>query len=427
MAKKFSIPTGLSDFMPEDHRYFDLIKRAANHRFRQAGCSRISPPLFEETELFAKTLGENSEIFANELYSFISKNGKSYSLRPEVTSGIIRSFIEIYDKKQSLPTEFFYIERCFRHERPKANTKRQFWQVGAEIIGERDPSIVAQLIYIGHQILLDLDLRDKCILKISTLGEKSDRAVYFEALENFYKGKEANLSPKSLENLQNKRYLKLLEPQNEDEEILLDMAPKINEFLSKDSKESFTMLLEYLDTFDIEYEIDYCLTRPLHYYSGAIFEFQSKSRNEKILVGGCYNNLVENLGGPSIGGCGFAMGVERSIRMMQDQDTYVPDKSSIQIFVAATGVLAKKSALPLLIKLRQHGFSAIGVLGKASITEQLNRANKFKATYVLVVGDKEIKDGKVIIRTIKTGKQEWIEVGDLLPRLEELLGKPNFH
>ena len=424
MPKYFKAPTGTFDFLPDDHDFFTFVKKVIRHRFRQAGFRRISPPMFEETDAFARSLGEISEITARELYTFEDRTGRKLSLRPEITTGVVRSFVENKMHEQALPVELYYIEPCFRFERPDHRTRRQFWQFGAEILGESDPAIDAQVMYLGHRILKDLEIRDYCELKINTIGNLEDRKNYFEALENFYTGKERSLTPESREKLEQKRFLDLLEPKSEDEEILVNMAPKMIDFLSPESREFFDETLAYLNSFGIEYSIDPALIRPLEYYSQTVFEFREKKSTNKVLVGGRYDGLIETMGGPKLGSVGFASGVDRIISLMKDNGIDVPHKDYLQIFLAATGPVAKKKALPVLVKLREHGFHAVGVLGKTSMQEQIKRAENFEVPFMLLMGDLEVKKNQIIIRDMKTRKQHWIEVDQILEEMDKLLGIP---
>lgn len=424
MAKYFRAPTGTVDFLPDYHDYFTFVKKVIRHRFRQSGFRRISPPMFEETEVFTRALGDSNNITARELYSFKDRQDREYTLRPEITSGVMRSFIENEMHLEPLPAELYYIEPCFRFERPNSRTKRQFWQFGAEILGESDPSIDAQMMYLGHRILKDLGIGDRCGLKINTIGSPADRKEFFEALANFYSGKERSLTPESREKLEQKKYLELLDPKSEDEEILVGMAPKITDFLSDESRQFFEDVQEYLNSFGIPYTIDYSLTRPLEYYTNTVFEFHEKDTRNKVLVGGRYDGLMDVMGGPNLGGAGFAAGVDRVIGMMKEAGIEVPRKDSLQVFLAATGPVAKKHALPILIKLREHGYHAVGVLGRTSMQEQLERAQRFNVPYTLLMGDLEVKKKQLIVRDMDSGKQVWIDQDEVLPHMDKLLGAP---
>lgn len=424
MPKQFKAPAGTQDILPAEHDYFTFVKKVIRHRFRQSGFRRISVPIFEEAELFNTTLGSSSEIIQKEMYSFADRHGREFALRPEITSGVVRAFVENKMNEQPLPVELFYFGKCFRFERPKSRTQRAFWQFGAEVLGESDPSIDAQVMYLGHRILSDLGIRDACELRINTIGSLDDRKKYLDALANFYAGKERSLSPESREKLEQKKYLALLNPQNEDEEILVKMAPKITDFLSPESREFFDETLAYLNSFGIQYSIDPTLVRPVEYYSHTVFEFVEKKTHHKIMVGGRYDGLIEKLGGPALGASGFAAGAERVIDLMKRCGTDVPHKDYLQIFVAATGPVAKKYALPILIKLREHGFHAVGVLGKTSMQKQLERAEKFGVPYSVLVGDLEIKKEKFLLRDMKTGKTTEVPMKKMLDHMDKLLGAP---
>ncbi|MCF7812323.1 histidine--tRNA ligase [Candidatus Gracilibacteria bacterium] len=424
MPKHFKAPSGTKDILPQEHDYFTFVKKVIRHRFRQSGFRRISTPLFEESTLFEHSLGTASEIIQKEMYSFKDRHGREFSLRPEITTGVVRSFIQNKLYETALPVELYYIGKCFRFERPKSRTQRSFWQFGAEVLGESDPSVDAQVMYLGHRILTDLGIRDHCELHINTIGSEEDRKKYLDALANFYTGKERTLSPVSREKLEQKKYLSLLSPQTEDEEILVKMAPKITDFLSAESRAFFDETLTYLNSFGIKYTIDPTLIRPVEYYSHTVFEFTEAKTRHKLLVGGRYDGLIKKIGGPDLGASGFAAGMERVIEMMKRHSVKVPHKDFLQIFVAATGPIAKKQALPILIKLREHGFHALGVLGKASMQEQLSRAEKFGVPYSLLVGDLEIKKKKILVRDMKSGKTEEIPMEKMLDHMDKLLGAP---
>jgi histidyl-tRNA synthetase len=424
-SPKFTSPVGTEDFLPKDHRHFNFVKSILKHRFRQAGFKRIDLPVFEDAELFHESLGVDTEIIKRELFTFDDPRGKnSYSLRPELTTGIVRSFIEHEMYNEALPVELYNIGRCFRFERPQSRTKREFRQIGCEILGETDPAIDAQIIYLGHRILSDLNIIDRCELKINTIGNREDRTKFLSALESFYAGKERSLSPRSREKLEQKKYLELLNPLTENEEILASMAPKITDYLSPESKAFFEQMLTYLNSFGIEYTMSPGLVRPLDYYTHTVFEFREKNSKNKILVGGRYDGLIKKLGGPDLGGCGFAAGAERLIGIMQEQGVEIPYSESLQIFVAATGVIAKKEALPLLVQLREHGFNAVGVLGKTKMEDQLNRARKFNVPYTILMGDLEARNNEVLVRDMEKGKSTKISLDNIVSHMEELLGKP---
>jgi len=423
MPKFYNSPSGVRDVLPDDHDFFTFIKKVVRHRFRQSGFRRISPALFEDRGVFERAYGENSGLLSD-LYDFEDRQGRSLALRSDIITGVVRSFIQHEMDQGPLPVELYFIERCFRQQKISQRNQREFWQFGSMILGEKDPSVDAQVIYLAHRILSDLRIREHVTLKVSTVGSAEDRKAYSDALANFYLGKERSLSLESREKLQQKRYFDLLSPTNEDEAILLEMAPKITDFLSPESKQFFEDVLMYLDTFDIEYKIDNTIPRSVDNASHTIFEFDEGASGTKLVSGSRSDELIQKMGGGNYGSVGFAAGVERLIAFMKKNDLDVPHKDELQIFVAATGPKAKKYALPILVDLREHGFHAVGVLGKTSMNEQLKRAERFNVPYAVIMGDIEVKKDMVLVRDMKSGTSKPMKIDKLIPYLDAQLGAP---
>ncbi len=414
---------GTHDYLPDEYSRVRFMIHMIQKRFEQCGFKQMSTPLFEQQDCFERSLGTTSEILQKEMYGFEDRRGRQYSLRPEITTGIVRSFIQHeMHTKMPLPLSVYYVGDCFRFERIKSNTQRSFWQVGVEVLGESDPAIDAELIALADQIFMDLGIRKRCELKVNTVGSFEDRRKYLEALENFYSGKERSLSPTSLEKIEQKKYLSLLTPLTEDEAILVEMAPKITEFLSPESQKFFEEMIEYLDSLGIAYTVDPYLFRPMEYYQHTVFEFFEKGTLNKLMAGGRYDGLISTMGGEKdLGGAGFAGGVKRMAELMQKCKQFPDLNEPLEVFVAATGPLAKKKALPLLYQLRQHGFHAVGNLGKTSMEEQLKRAERFKAPFSLLLGDLEVRKKKILVRNMKTGKKEEVDLDKIIEYLKDLL------
>lgn len=420
MPKHFKSPIGTIDFLPDDYEYLAFIEEIVQKKFQKCGFRRMGTPAFEELECFEKSFGKSSDIIQKELYTFEDKLGRTLALRPEVTTGIIRSFIEHSLYEGALPLEVYYIENCFRFERVKSNTKRSFRQFGAEVLGSTDPAIDAQIILIASHLLQKLKVAKFCELKVNNIGTPEDREKYFEAVENFYIGKERSLSLGSREKLKQKNFLELLKPKTEDEMILAKMAPKMTDFLSPKSKQYFEETIEYLDVLNIKYSIDTNLFRPFQYYAYTVFEFFEKDSQNKIMAGGRYDGLLKKMGSPSdLGGCGFSAGIERMVDLMKRNDIILSKKANIHVFVGATGPIGKKTALPLLAQLRSKGFNAVGNLGKTSIENLLNRAQKAKSPLALLIGDHEVRTKKILIRNLETGKKIEIDQDDIFDYLKD--------
>jgi len=420
MPKYFKAQIGTYDYLPDKYPYFRFIRKAISHRFKQNGFLKIDTPLFEELKSYEQSIGIDSEVFQKELYTFEDRHERKYALRPEITTSVIRAFIEheMY-KNYDLPVQLYYMGPCFRFERIKSNYQRSFWQFGGEILGGSDPAIDAQLMYLAHTILQDLGVRNSCDLVVNSFGNEEDREKYKEALANFYSDKIKSLSEGTKQKLEQKKFLSILaNPQTEDEEILLEISPKITDFLSTESKKYFEEVKEYLNLFKVPYIVDPKLFRPLNYYAHTIFEFREKQTRNKICVGGRYDGLIKNMSGPDMGGAGFSAGIERVIDLMEKNEINVSQKNQLQIFVAATGPIAKKQALPLLIQLLNEGFNAIGNLGKSPMEDLIRRAEKTGIPYVLLIGDLEIKKNIVLMRDMKTGKKEEITFEKIIEHLK---------
>ncbi len=424
MPKYFKSPIGTLDFLPDDYEYFSFIEEIVQKKFHKCGYHRISTPAFEDLECFERSFGATSKIIQKELYTFEDKLGRTLALRPDVTTGIVRSFIENKLYEENLPLEVYYIENCFRFERVKSTTQRSFRQLGAEVLGDTDPAIDAQLVLLASQLLSQLKVGKLCELRINNIGTPEDRQKFFEALENFYKGKERSLSVEARERLHQGNLLELLKPRTEDEHILAEMAPKVTDFLSKKSRKFFEETLAYLDTLEIPYTVDTKLFRPFRYYSYTVFEFFEKNTLNKVLAGGRYDGLLTTMGCPlDLGGAGFSAGVERVIELMHRHDIVLSQKANIHVFVAATGELGKKTSLPLLTQLRNKGFNAVGNLGKTSIENTLKRAQKTKTPLVLLLGDQEVRQNKLVVRHLETGRKKEIAMDQALSYVKDFFAE----
>jgi histidyl-tRNA synthetase len=425
--EKFQTPRGVHDVLPEDHAYFTVIKKVVRHRARQAGFRRVSTPTFESKNLFTRGVGEKTDIIEKELYTFATKKGgEEYALKPEGTAGIVRSYIQHGMNQLPQPVELYYIEPFFRHDRPQKGRYRQFHQFGFEVIGESDPGIDAQIIQTAHLIHSDLGIADKLKLQINTIGCLKCREKFTSQLRDYFIGKERSLCANCVRRL-DENPLRILDCKEEDCKILAENAPKFENVICDECKDHHKKVLELLDSVDIEYTENSQLVRGLDYYSRTVFEFWDESEGAQNSVGGGgrYDGLVEQLGGVSAAACGYAGGIERIIAHMKDARMLAPDKDQIDVFVAQLGFEAKKVALQLLTELREEGVHALGALGKASMKDQLGKADKFSVKYALILGEVEVREGKVILRDMKSGVQEVIPIGKAVEKVIKKLGKKN--
>ena len=423
MSKIQSIK-GMHDILPEEQNYYTFIKKVIRHRCRQSGIKRITTPVVEHTGLFAKSIGENTDIVEKEMYTF--KDHKDMlTLRPEATASIVRAYMEHGMQNLPQPVELYCIDPMFRRERPQKGRYRQFFQCSVEIIGESDPAIDAELINLAWTICQDIGLKDNIKLVINSLGTAEDRKKFIQDLQNFYIGKERNLCETCQKRLHTNP-LRLLDCKEEDCKILASMAPKMNDYLDDDSKEFHEKVKEFLSELDIPFEEDSKMIRGLDYYTKTVFEIMPKDdtgSQSSLCGGGRYDGLVELLGGQPTPASGFAFGFERLIMAMKEQNLLVPTKDTIHVFLVQLGDRAKKRATKILRDLRHAGIKARGSFGKDSIKSQLRLADKLQAPYALILGSVEVRDNVIILRDMEKGKQEKIPLDDVVKEMLKRIEK----
>jgi histidyl-tRNA synthetase len=427
----FRTPKGTHDVLPEDQQYMTYIKKAVRHRARQAGYKRIDPPMFESRGVFERGIGQHTDIVEKELFTVLGKkdnddHAAEFSLRPEFTAGICRAYVEHGMQQLPQPVELYAIGPCFRYDRPQKGRYRQFHQFDLEVIGLRDASLDAQLIYVVSRILKDLKILDRLTLQINNIGTAESRKAYVDSLKDFFIGKERQLPEQDRKRLQTNP-LRLLDSKEEDTQVLVRNAPKLEQFLSDESKQYHSTLLEYLTELGISYNENGNLVRGLDYYCQTVFEFWDQSTGAQNAVGGGgrYDGLMELLGGKPTPGVGFAGGMERMVWHMKEAGITVPNKDQVDVFVAQLGPEAKKTCLSLVSQLREKGIHTLGALGEASLKSQMRLADKFEARYTLLLGKMEVKEGTIILRDMKAGKQKQIKFSQAIPQIIKLLGETN--
>ncbi|MBI2634722.1 histidine--tRNA ligase [Candidatus Peregrinibacteria bacterium] len=420
----FQNPKGLHDILPGDHEFHTFVKKVVRHRARQAGFRRITTPVLEYTDVFKRSIGESSDIVSKEMYTFQDRKGRSLTMKPEGTAGVVRSYIQNGMNQWPQPVMLYYFEPHFRYDRPQKGRYRQFWQYGFEIIGESDPALDAQLILLAHRINQDLGVDKVVNLQLNTIGTAESRAKYMQALQDYYAGKERSLCEDCKARLA-KNTLRLLDCKQEDCRILAELAPVMKDYLDKESAEFHEELKGYLEEVGIEFVENPRLVRGLDYYSKTVFEFWDKTDGEQNAIGGGgrYDGLIELMGGQPTPAVGFAAGVERIIANMKREKIRVPSKDDLHVFVAQLGKEAKRKCLPLIQELHEAGVKTMGALGKGSINEQLRIANKFRVDYTVLIGITEVREGTAIIRDMSKGQQQTVKMNKVVDKLVKLLGE----
>lgn len=420
----YQSPKGTHDILPDDHLYFSFIKKVVRHRCREAGYRRISTPMFENMEVFTRSIGESTDIVEKEMFVFESKSGKKLALRPENTAGVVRAYLQHGMQQLPQPVELYYIEPFFRYSRPQKGRYRQFHQFGFEIIGEADPAIDAQVIYLSHKINQDLGIADRLSLQINTIGSSEDRKQFKEDLINYYTGKERSLC-EDCQKRMHRNSLRLLDCKEEDCQILASMAPKFENVMSEESKEHYNLVKEYLEELKVSYEENPHLVRGLDYYTHTVFEFWSRKDGAQNATGGGgrYDELVELMGGSPTPAIGYAAGMERTIDYMKETGIRPPNKDRIHVFIAQLGPVAKKRSLSLLNELRERGINVVGSAGKASISSQMKVSDRLQAKFSLILGQIEVQEKTIILRDMDKGSQETIPIDGIVDVVAEKIGE----
>ncbi len=390
---------GTHDVLAEEHRLFRLVTETAYEVAARYGYQEYSTPIFEYTDVFARTLGDTSDIVTKEMYTFSDRNGESLTLRPEYTAGICRMFMS-NGMTQQLPLKVFCRGPMFRYERPQKGRQRQFHQIDAEILGVPDPLADIEVIALGAHILETLGLMDQVKLEINTLGDMESRMAYRSCLVEYFNDYRDKLSEESLVRLE-RNPLRILDSKDKGDRVLVECAPLMAENLNTRSEDFFGQVKQGLESLGIEYQIEPHLVRGLDYYCHTAFEFTTDTLGAQgaILAGGRYDGLIETMGGPPTPGIGWAAGVERLAMMVKDGP-----KPSRPIVVIPVGGDQVSQALIITQRLRKAGWNIdLGYSG--NVKKRLNRANKANAVAALLIGEDELEKGVVTLRDMETGQQ----------------------
>lgn len=415
---------GFRDILPEDQGRWNLIRDTVRSIADAYGYDRIDLPLLERSDLFQRTVGKGTDIIEKEMYAFTDPSNRSVALRPEATASCARAFIGhgMIDRPQ--PVKLWYMGPMFRHDRPQAGRYRQFNQVGFECFGAAESIVDAQLIVIGMQIFKSLGLDVK--LQINSIGTPECRQAYLTELVSYFRPFRAKLSEDDKKRLQ-KNPLRLLDSKDPATVELLQNAPQMLDWLDEKSKEHFMKVLEFLDEMEIKYELNPYLVRGLDYYTHTVFEFLPAGEGDEsqnaLAGGGRYDGLVELLGGrEGTPGAGFAIGMERVARALEKANIDPPAYPQPQVFFAQLGDAARRVGLRLFEEFRQAGVPVGEAAGKSALKSQLEVANKLAVKITLILGQKEVLDGTIIMRDMESGAQETVDIKKIVSMVKKQLG-----
>ncbi|MGL5872096.1 MAG: histidine--tRNA ligase [Xenococcaceae cyanobacterium] len=410
---------GTRDILPEEVGYWQLIEATAREILSRAVYQEIRVPIFEQTALFERGIGEATDVVGKEMYTFQSRGGDtSMTLRPEGTAGVVRSFIQNNLYAQGSVQRLWYTGAMFRYERPQAGRQRQFHQIGLELIGSDSARADVEVIAIATDILKTLGLKN-LKLALNSVGRGEDRAVYREALINYLSPYKDELDKDSQERL-DRNPLRILDSKDKRTQEIAENAPKLIDYLGDASKKHFDRVRKLLSDLGIEYEIDHCLVRGLDYYTHTAFEIKSDDLGAQATVcgGGRYDGLIAELGGAETPAVGWAIGMERLVLLLQKlqpSPTLKPD-----FYLVSRGEEAEAKALLLAQKLRANNFTVELDLSGSAFGKQFKRADRSGAVACLIIGDAEAKNQTVNLKWMASGEQQAIAISQLLEMMSDL-------
>jgi len=439
---------GMKDVLPDEHRYWNLVMKKASELSKAYGFRRMETPVLEALELYERSSGRSSDIVTKEMFSFVDKNGDKIALRPEATPGIVRAYIEHGMFNLPQPVKLFWLGPVFRHDKPQAGRFRQFSQFNLENIGEASPVADAELVAITYYFFSELQL--EVVIQINSVGCAVCRKEYVSKLENFYKerGRRAKLCEDCKKRFV-KNPLRLLDCKEKQCQAIAAEAPQIVDSLCEDCRNHFIKVLEYLDELDVPYNLNPILVRGLDYYNRTVFEIwpayadpryaegsgearasagkpaeavkEELQRQNALGGGGRYDDLVEYMGGRPASACGFGIGIERVIIKIKEKNIPINDEEKGDVFLAHLGDPARRKIMVLFEELRKNGFKVRQAFSKDSLKAQLEAADKAGVKFTLILGQKEMMDGTILIRDMESGIQEIIDYKKIAPELEKRL------
>jgi len=424
---KFQSPTGMHDILPENQKYYQRIYDVVSNIADFYGFGKIDTPIVEETELFSKAIGLSTDIVKKQMYTLKTKSGDFLALRPEGTAPVVRAYIQNGMQNRPQPLKLWYFGPFFRYERPQAGRYRQFWQFGFEVFGEKNPVIDTQIIQIFYNILQELKLKN-LVVEVNSIGDSQCRPYYKKLLTSYFKTRESSLCPNCKRRLR-ENVLRILDCKGEKCQPVKAEAPQILDHLCDECHAHFKEVLEFLDEVEIPYNLNPYLVRGLDYYTKTVFEIfpegdkEEKDSKNALAGGGRYDKLVKLFGGKETPTCGGAAGIERTISLMKSQEIKFPSEVKTQLFLAQLGSLAKRKSLKLMGDFRKARIKVAESFGRDSLRAQFSRADHLGVKYTLIIGQKEALEGVVIIKDMKTGKQEIVKLDKVAEKMKKKLKK----
>ena len=415
--KALSAPKGVPDYFPPTSAEFKAVKDAFTSAAHTAGYEHVELPIFEETSLFARGVGESTDVVSKEMYTFADRGGRSVTLRPEGTAGVMRSVIEHNLDRGQLPVKLVYNGPFFRYERPQAGRYRQLQQVGVEAIGVDDPALDAEVIALANRCFTSIGLTG-FRLELTSLGDWDDRPAYRQKLQDFLATlpldeetqRRAQLNP-----------LRVLDDKRPEMQEMLAEAPLMLDHLSDSSREHFETVTGLLDDLGVDYTINPRMVRGLDYYTKTCFEFvhDGLGAQSGIGGGGRYDGLMAQLGGQDLSGIGFGLGVDRALLALEAEEKQASTGRRVDVYGVALGAEAKRRMVNIVNDLRGRGISADMSYGDRGLKGAMKGADRAGALYALVLGDKELAEGTVTVKDLAVHEQHEVDLAAVVELLAE--------
>jgi histidyl-tRNA synthetase len=402
----FRAVRGTSDILPEEQACWRYVEQKAVEVCRLYGYQRLDSPLFEETGLFTRSVGQGTDIVEKEMYTFTDKGGKDITLRPEGTAPVCRAYLEHGMANLPQPVKLYYLAAIFRYERPQSGRLREHHQFGYEAIGDEDPALDAEVIDMAWRFFQSLELKGLS-LQLNSIGCRECRPGYLNILKEYYTGYADGLCA-DCQTRRGRNPLRLLDCKQAACQRVAHDAPKSTDHLCPDCAAHFRQLQKFLELLKIPFAVNHRLVRGLDYYTRTVFEIQPEGSGSQSTLGGGgrYDDLIAELGGKPTPAIGFAAGIERTVLNLKQQEVSVPALPGPRVFIAGAGEAARDEAVRLAAGLRQAGISTIAATGSKSLKAQMRQANALGARYAVIIGDEELKTGLATVRDMLQASQQ---------------------
>ncbi|MFH0969429.1 MAG: histidine--tRNA ligase [Patescibacteria group bacterium] len=415
-------PRGMRDILPEDQPYWEHIRKNLSRLSYEYGFQRIDVPLVEYANLFNRSIGEGTDIIDKEMYAFTTRGGDRVALRPEMTAGICRAYIQHGMNVLSKPIKLFSIGQIYRYDRPQEGRYREHWQANFDIFGEDNPIMDAHLIQLAHRLVTSLGIKN-IEFQINSIGCAQCRKDYRNLLVSYFESRKQKLCQNCKRRLE-VNPLRILDCKEDKCVQVGSNAPQTVDHLCADCHLHFKNLLEYLDELNLPYVINNRLVRGLDYYTRTVFEIWSGEKGGKNFSlggGGRYDRLIKMLGGEDTPAIGFGLGLDRIAIEMKRTNVKIHKTPAPRVFLAQLGELAKKKSLNMFSELEKNGIPVAESFGRGSLKSQLRVADKFQVEITLIIGQKEALDDTVIVKNMKTGSQETVANEKIINAVKKIL------